>query len=175
LLVEDGDKGVRREESEVKKLLDVEKRLMNQLSLRSFVPVEMIQFDCMPTVKLWLSAVQYRLACRPGSSVSPNPLPNLPTTTEAPPLPLPYPSGSCMTCPLLQGETLQDAHAEIDNLLHHNRRRRDNLASAVMVLSSRIRDLCAKAFMHQQLQKMLIRWSNVPIKGMAALHIAKNL
>jgi len=31
-----------------------------------------------------------------------------------------------MACPLPQGETLQDAHAKIDNLPHHNRRRRDN-------------------------------------------------
>src|SRR5947209_7301270 len=53
------------------------------------------------------------------------PLPNLPTMTESPPMPLPYPSGSCMTCPLLQGEALQDAHAEIDNLAHHNRGRGD--------------------------------------------------
>lgn len=35
LLVEDGDKGVQRGEPKVRKLLDAEKRLMNQLSLCS--------------------------------------------------------------------------------------------------------------------------------------------
>jgi hypothetical protein len=45
LLFVDGNEGVRREESEVKKLLDVEKRLMNKLNSRSFVLVGMIQFD----------------------------------------------------------------------------------------------------------------------------------